>query len=123
MVRACRTGTGLAVLGFQALAAAAARDTLPPEVVLLGYTVRSIHCGIEPEDLKPQPADHCPNPAGLVRLKGPMRLVVKVGTSLIAPGGQIDANLLRAMVDQFDLSRNEYLIVTSGAIEIGRAHV
>ena len=34
-----------------------------------------------------------------------MRVVIKVGTSLIAPGGQIDANLLRAMVDQFDLSR------------------
>jgi glutamate 5-kinase len=48
-----------------------------------------------------------------------MRVVIKVGTSLIAPGGQIDANLLRAMVDQFDLSKNEYLIVTSGAIAAG----
>jgi glutamate 5-kinase len=48
-----------------------------------------------------------------------MRVVVKVGTSLIAPGGQIDAHLLRAMVDQFDLSRDEYLIVTSGAIAAG----
>jgi glutamate 5-kinase len=48
-----------------------------------------------------------------------MRVVIKVGTSLIAPGGQIDANLLRAIVDQFDLSRNEYLIVTSGAIAAG----
>jgi glutamate 5-kinase len=48
-----------------------------------------------------------------------MRIVIKVGTSLIAPGGQIDANLLRAMVDQFDLSKNEYLIVTSGAIAAG----
>jgi glutamate 5-kinase len=48
-----------------------------------------------------------------------MRVVIKVGTSLIAPGGQIDANLLRAMVDQFDLNRNEYLIVTSGAIAAG----
>jgi glutamate 5-kinase len=48
-----------------------------------------------------------------------MRVVIKVGTSLIAPGGQIDANLLRAMVDQFDLTRNEYLIVTSGAIAAG----
>jgi glutamate 5-kinase len=44
-----------------------------------------------------------------------MRVVIKVGTSLIAPGGQIDVNLLRGMVDQFDLSKNEYLIVTSGA--------
>src|SRR3989442_11585714 len=40
-----------------------------------------------------------------------MRVVIKVGTSLIAPGGQIDANLLPAMGDQFDLSKNEYLIV------------
>src|SRR6202041_2242065 len=50
-----------------------------------------------------------------------MRVVIKVGTGLIAPGGQIDANLLRGMVDQFDLSKNEYLIVTSGAIAAGMA--
>ena len=48
-----------------------------------------------------------------------MRIVIKVGTSLIAPGGEIDANVLRAMVDQFDLNTNEYLIVTSGAIAAG----
>jgi glutamate 5-kinase len=48
-----------------------------------------------------------------------MRVVIKVGTSLIAPRGQIDANLLRAVVDQFDLNKNEYLIVTSGAIAAG----
>jgi glutamate 5-kinase len=48
-----------------------------------------------------------------------MRVVIKVGTSLIAPGGQIDVRLLRSMVDQFDLSKNEYLIVTSGAIAAG----
>ncbi|MGC1452765.1 MAG: glutamate 5-kinase [Candidatus Sulfotelmatobacter sp.] len=48
-----------------------------------------------------------------------MRVVIKVGTSLIAPGGQVDINLLRGMVDQFDLSKNEYLIVTSGAIAAG----
>ena len=48
-----------------------------------------------------------------------MRVVIKVGTSLIAPGGQIDINLLRGLVDQFDLSKNEYLIVTSGAIAAG----
>jgi glutamate 5-kinase len=48
-----------------------------------------------------------------------MRVVIKVGTSLIAPGGQIDANLLRALVDQFNLNKNEYLIVTSGAIAAG----
>jgi len=48
-----------------------------------------------------------------------MRVVIKVGTGLIAPAGQIDANLLRGMVDQFDLNKNEYLIVTSGAIAAG----
>jgi glutamate 5-kinase len=48
-----------------------------------------------------------------------MRVVIKVGTSLIAPGGRIDANLLRGLVDQFDLAHNEYLIVTSGAIAAG----
>ena len=30
-----------------------------------------------------------------------------------------DANILRALVDQFDLSEHEYLIVTSGAIAAG----
>ena len=48
-----------------------------------------------------------------------MRVVIKVGTSLIAPAGRIDVHLLRGIVDQFDLSRNEYLIVTSGAIAAG----
>lgn len=48
-----------------------------------------------------------------------MRVVIKVGTSLIAPGGQIDVRLLRGVIDQLDLSRNEYLIVTSGAIAAG----
>ncbi len=48
-----------------------------------------------------------------------MRVVIKVGTSLIYPEGQIDANLLRAMVDQFDLNLHEYLIVTSGAVAAG----
>jgi glutamate 5-kinase len=52
-----------------------------------------------------------------------MRLVVKVGTSLIAPGGAIDNTRMRALVDQFDLSRNEYLIVTSGAIASGMANL
>ena len=51
--------------------------------------------------------------------KHKMRIVIKVGTSLIAPGGQIDIHLLRGMVDQFDLSKHEYLIVTSGAIAAG----
>jgi len=53
------------------------------------------------------------------RSQAHMRVVIKVGTSLIAPGGQIDIQMLRGMVDQFDLSRHEYLIVTSGAIAAG----
>ena len=48
-----------------------------------------------------------------------MRLVVKVGTSLIAPGGRIDTVRMRALVDQLDLSCHEYLIVSSGAIAAG----
>src|SRR6476660_8940865 len=51
-----------------------------------------------------------------------MRLVVKVGTSLIAPGGRIDTVRMRALVDQLALSRHEYLIVSSGAIASGMAH-
>jgi glutamate 5-kinase len=52
-----------------------------------------------------------------------MRLVVKVGTSLIAPGGRIDTNRMRALVDQLDLTRHEYLIVSSGAIASGMANL
>src|SRR5689334_24614832 len=52
-----------------------------------------------------------------------MRLIIKVGTSLIAPGGRIDTNRMRALVDQFDLSRHEYLIVSSGAIASGMTHL
>src|SRR5438477_4120935 len=52
-----------------------------------------------------------------------MRLVIKVGTSLVAPGGRIDTLRLRALVDQLDLSRHEYLIVSSGAIASGMAHL
>src|SRR5205085_9324974 len=48
-----------------------------------------------------------------------MRCVVKVGTSLIAPGGSINTSRMRALVDQLDLARNEYLIVSSGAIALG----
>jgi glutamate 5-kinase len=48
-----------------------------------------------------------------------MRLVVKVGTSLIAPGGRVDTLRMRALVDQLDLSQHEYLIVSSGAIASG----
>ena len=50
-----------------------------------------------------------------------MRLVIKVGTSLIAPGGRIDTARMRDLVDQLELSRHEYLIVSSGAIASGIA--
>src|SRR3954471_11963906 len=52
-----------------------------------------------------------------------MRLVIKVGTSLIAPGGRIDTTRMRALIDQLDLSRHEYLIVSSGAIASGMTHL
>ena len=52
-----------------------------------------------------------------------MRLVVKVGTSLIAPGGRIDTKQLRSLVDQFDLPHHEFLIVSSGAIASGMANL
>src|SRR3989442_15010188 len=56
-------------------------------------------------------------------LKCLMRLVIKVGTSLIAPGGRIDTSRMRALVDQLDLSHHEYLIVSSGAIASGMTHL
>src|SRR6266853_6250187 len=52
-----------------------------------------------------------------------MRLVIKVGTSLIAPGGRIDTRQLRSLVDQFDLPHHEFLIVSSGAIASGMVHL
>ena len=52
-----------------------------------------------------------------------MRLVIKIGTSLIAPGGRIDTRQLRALVDQLNLSRDEFLIVSSGAIASGMSHL
>ena len=52
-----------------------------------------------------------------------MRLIIKIGTSLIAPGGRIDTRQLRALVDQLNLSRDEFLIVSSGAIASGMAHL
>src|SRR5438552_252952 len=52
-----------------------------------------------------------------------MRLVIKVGTSLIAPGGQIDTQQLRALIDQLDLKRDQILIVSSGAIASGMAQL
>jgi len=52
-----------------------------------------------------------------------MRFVIKVGTSLIAPHGRIDTVRMRALVDQLDLDRHEYLIVSSGAIASGMANL
>src|SRR5580765_503673 len=52
-----------------------------------------------------------------------MRMVIKVGTSLIAPGGRIDKERMRALVDQLDLNRHEYLIVSSGAIASGMSNL
>lgn len=52
-----------------------------------------------------------------------MRLVVKVGTSLIAPSGRIDTVRMRALIDQIDLRHHEYLIVTSGAIASGMSNL
>ncbi len=52
-----------------------------------------------------------------------MRLVVKVGTSLIAPGGRVDTVRMRALIDQLDLSRHQYLIVSSGAIAAGMSNL
>jgi glutamate 5-kinase len=52
-----------------------------------------------------------------------LRLVLKIGTSLIAPEGRIDIPALRALVDQVDLRHHEYLIVSSGAIASGMANL
>src|SRR3974390_3738899 len=60
-----------------------------------------------------------PRASRLVTLIGPMRFVIKVGTSLIAAKGRIDTVRMRALVDQLELSRHEYLIVSSGAIASG----
>jgi len=48
-----------------------------------------------------------------------MRIVVKIGTSLIAPGGRINAAWMRSLVDQFDLTQHQYVMVSSGAIACG----
>lgn len=49
--------------------------------------------------------------------------MIKVGTSLIAPGGRIDTVRMRALVDQLDLTEHEYLIVSSGAIASGMSNL
>ena len=48
-----------------------------------------------------------------------MRLVIKIGTSLVAPAGRIDTKQLRSFVDQLGLLQHEVLIVSSGAIASG----
>ena len=52
-----------------------------------------------------------------------MRIVINIGSSVIAPRGRIDTNRLRNLVDQFDLSHHEYLIVSSGAIASGMSRL
>jgi glutamate 5-kinase len=52
-----------------------------------------------------------------------MRLVVKIGTSLVAPAGRIDTSQLRALVDQMDLRQHEFLVVSSGAIGSGMSNL
>lgn len=52
-----------------------------------------------------------------------MRLVVKIGTSLVAPEGRIDTARLRALVDQMNLSQHQFLIVSSGAIGSGMSNL
>lgn len=52
-------------------------------------------------------------------MRNALRLVVKIGTSVIAPGGRIDAARMRLLVDQLDLRQHEYILVTSGAVAGG----
>jgi len=52
-----------------------------------------------------------------------MRLVIKLGTSLVAPGGRLDTAQLRALVDQMDLRQHEFLVVSSGAIGSGMSNL
>jgi len=48
-----------------------------------------------------------------------VRVVIKIGTSLIAPNGQINFTWMRSLIDQFDLTEHEYVLVSSGAIASG----
>jgi len=48
-----------------------------------------------------------------------MRLVIKIGSNIIAPGGRLNPSRVRALVDQLDLDHHEHVIVTSGAIACG----
>ena len=48
-----------------------------------------------------------------------MRLVIKIGSNVIAPGGKLNPSPVRSLVDQLDLDHHEHVIVTSGAIACG----
>jgi len=48
-----------------------------------------------------------------------VRLVIKIGSSVIAPEGRLNPSRVRALVDQLDLVHNEHVVVTSGAIACG----
>lgn len=61
--------------------------------------------------------------AGELLISLNVRVVIKIGTSLIAPGGRIDTGRMRALVDQLDLNRHEYLLVSSGAIASGMSRL
>jgi glutamate 5-kinase len=47
------------------------------------------------------------------------RIIIKIGTSVIAPEGRLDPSRVRALVDQLDLVHDEHVIVTSGSIACG----
>jgi len=48
-----------------------------------------------------------------------MRLVIKIGSNVIAPDGRLNPSRVRSLVDQLDLYRHDHVIVTSGAIACG----
>jgi glutamate 5-kinase len=52
-----------------------------------------------------------------------MRLVIKIGSNVIAPGGRLNPSRARALVDQLDLAHHEHVIVTSGAIACGTSAI
>jgi glutamate 5-kinase len=47
------------------------------------------------------------------------RLIIKIGSSVIAPDGRLDVFRVRSLVDQLDLTQDEHVIVSSGAIACG----
>lgn len=48
-----------------------------------------------------------------------MRLVIKIGSNIVAPSGRLNPSHVRSLVDQLDLDHHEHVIVTSGAIACG----